>query len=94
MNKSLISILITATLGFSQSYAMTALNDEELSNEQIEAESKRAEAIIGVANQIIGNAKITLDAMRLVSNGNLDATELPETFGFKRLSSGSTQNGR
>ena len=31
MNKSLISILITATLGFSQSYAMTALNDEELS---------------------------------------------------------------
>ena len=31
MNKSLISILITATLGFSQSYAMTAVNDEELS---------------------------------------------------------------
>jgi hypothetical protein len=31
MNKSLISILITATLGLSQSYAMTALNDEELS---------------------------------------------------------------
>ena len=30
MNKSLISILITATLGFSQSYAMTALNDDEL----------------------------------------------------------------
>ncbi|MEG2463131.1 MAG: hypothetical protein RSA88_11340, partial [Acinetobacter sp.] len=31
MNKSLVSILITATLGLSQSYAMTALNDEELS---------------------------------------------------------------
>lgn len=31
MNKSLILILITATLGFSQSYAMTALNDDELS---------------------------------------------------------------
>lgn len=31
MNKSLISVLITATLGLSQSYAMTALNDEELS---------------------------------------------------------------
>ncbi len=30
MNKSLISILITATLGLSSSYAMTALNDEEL----------------------------------------------------------------
>ncbi len=74
--------------------ALERLNDEELSNEQIEVESKRAEAIIGVANQIIGNAKITLDAMRLVSNGNLDTTELPETFGFKRIGSGGSQNGR
>ncbi|MFH7808165.1 hypothetical protein ACE01U_05835 [Acinetobacter sp. BSP-153] len=37
MNKSLISVLITATLGLSQSYAMTALNDEELS--EIEGQS-------------------------------------------------------
>ncbi|WP_333655653.1 hypothetical protein [Acinetobacter johnsonii] len=37
MNKSLISILITATLGLSQSYAMTALNDEELS--EVEGQS-------------------------------------------------------
>ena len=65
--------------------ALERLNEEDITTEQIEAESKRAEAIIGVANQIIGNAKITLDAMRLVSNGNLDSTELPETFGFKRL---------
>ena len=74
--------------------ALERLNDEELSNEQIEAESKRAEAIIGVANQIIGNAKITLDAMRLVSNGNLDTTEIPEIFGFKRLNAVSPLNGR
>ena len=37
MNKSLISILITATLDLSQSYAMTALNDEELS--EVEGQS-------------------------------------------------------
>lgn len=37
MNKSLISVLITATLGLSQSYAMTALNDEELS--EVEGQS-------------------------------------------------------
>lgn len=74
--------------------ALERLNDEELTTEQIEAESKRAEAIIGVANQIIGTAKITLDAMKLVSNGNLDTTELPENFGFKRLNAGSPQNGR
>jgi len=74
--------------------ALERLNEEDISTEQIEAESKRAEAIIGVANQIICNAKITLDAMRLVSNGNLDTTELPESFGFKKLGSGSSQNGR
>ena len=33
--------------------ALERLNDEGLSNEQIEVESKRAEAIIGVANHII-----------------------------------------
>ena len=70
--------------------ALERLNEEDITPEQIEAESKRAEAIIGVANQIIGNAKITLDAMRLVSNGNLDTTELPETFGFKRLGGGGS----
>ena len=37
MNKSLISILITATLGLTQSYAMTALNDEELA--EVEGQS-------------------------------------------------------
>ncbi len=37
MNKSLISILITATLSLSQSYAMTALNDEELA--EVEGQS-------------------------------------------------------
>lgn len=69
--------------------ALERLNEEDITTDQIEAESKRAEAIIGVANQIICNAKITLDAMRLVSNGNLDITELPETFGLKRIGNGS-----
>lgn len=64
--------------------ALERLNEENLTTEQIEAESKRAEAIIGVANQIIGNAKITLDAMRLVSNGNIEMRELPENFGIKK----------
>lgn len=63
--------------------ALERLNEENLTAEQIEAESKRAEAIIGVANQIIGNAKITLDALRLVSNGNIELAELPENLGLK-----------
>ena len=65
--------------------ALERLNDEELTSEQIDVESKRAEAIIGVAGQIIGSAKITLDAMKLVSSGNLSTTDLPESFGFKKL---------
>jgi hypothetical protein len=67
--------------------ALERLNDEELSKEQIEAEAKRAEAIIGISSQIISNAKITIDAMRLVSNGNIDTSELPESFGLRRLGS-------
>lgn len=66
--------------------ALERLNEEDITPEQIESESKRAEAIIGVSNQIIGTAKITLDAMRLVVNGNLDTEELPDVFGIKKNS--------
>jgi ubiquitin len=66
--------------------ALERLNDEELTNEQIESESKRADAIIGISDKIIANAKITLDAMKLMSNGNLEISEIPESFGFKRIS--------
>jgi hypothetical protein len=62
--------------------ALERLNDDDLSSEQIENESKRAEAIIGISNQIINNAKITIDALKLISNGNFTTNELPETFGL------------
>ncbi|MBK5722999.1 hypothetical protein JGH11_19200 [Dysgonomonas sp. Marseille-P4677] len=61
------------------------LNEEDLSADQIEIESKRAEAIIGVSNQIINNAKITIDALKLVTVGNLTFNELPDSFGLKRI---------
>ena len=65
--------------------ALERLNDEDLTTEQIEAEAKRADAIIGVSDKIIGTARITLDAMKLVASGNLDTEEIPESFGFKRI---------
>ena len=65
--------------------ALERLNDEELTSEQIESEAKRADAIMGISDKIISNAKITLDAMKLISIGNLDSTEIPESFGFKRI---------
>ena len=65
--------------------ALERLNDEELTAEQIESEAKRADAIMGISDKIIANAKITLDAMKLISIGNLDSTDIPESFGFKRI---------
>ena len=64
--------------------ALERLNDEDLTQEKIEIESKRAEAIIGVSNQIISNAKISIDALKLVSAGNLTFNELPEGFGLNQ----------
>ena len=65
--------------------ALERLNDEDLTNEQIELESKRADAIIGVSTQIVNNARITIDALKLVSVGNLTFNEIPENFGLKQL---------
>jgi hypothetical protein len=68
--------------------ALERLNDEELTPEQIESESKRADAIIGISDKIIGTAKITLDAMKLVATGNIHTKDIPENFGFKKLENG------
>ena len=65
--------------------ALERLNDEDLTSEKIESEAKRAEAIIGISNQIISSAKITIDALKLVANGNFTQNELPENFGLKKL---------
>jgi len=62
------------------------LNDEDLTSEQIENEVKRASAVTGVASQIIQNAKVTVDAMKLVSTGKVRYTDTPEIFGLKKIS--------
>lgn len=43
------------------------LADENLSPEQIDREHKRGEAIVAVADQIIRNASIQIDAARLIA---------------------------
>lgn len=60
--------------------ALERLNDEDLNLENIDNECKRAASIVSVAEKIIGNAKITLDAMKLVAEGKLETTELTEIF--------------
>lgn len=44
---------------------MERLNDDDLTDEQLEKEIKRADAMTGVATQIIGNAHLILKATEL-----------------------------
>jgi hypothetical protein len=45
--------------------ALDRLANDKLTPEQLEAEVKRADAIVGLADQVIENAKTTLVAARL-----------------------------
>lgn len=44
---------------------MERLNDDELTDEELEREIKRADAMKGIASQIINNAQIVLKATEL-----------------------------
>lgn len=44
------------------------LGEEDLSAEQIEAEAKRADAIVAVSDQILGNANTQLKAAKLFAD--------------------------
>lgn len=50
------------------------LSDESLTPEQIETESKRGQAIVAVADQIIRNASLTVQAAKIISDHGLDPT--------------------
>lgn len=58
------------------------LNDEDLTEEQISKEVKRSSAMTKIASHIIKNAKVTIDAMRLVSSGAFDKDDLPKSLGI------------
>lgn len=45
--------------------ALERLSDENLSDDQISTEAKRADAIVSVADKIIGNATLQLNAAKL-----------------------------
>lgn len=61
------------------------LGDEDLTTEQIDQEAKRGEAIVGVADKIIRNAALQIEAAKLVSEYGSDPTPyLPEIGGRTR----------
>ena len=54
------------------------LSEENLTPEQIDAESKRGAAIVAVADKIIDNARLAVAAVKLVADhGDRFATSLP-----------------
>lgn len=54
------------------------LSDEDLTTEQIETEVRRAQAIVRVSDQIVGNAALQLRAVQFVADhGDRFAKHLP-----------------
>lgn len=48
------------------------LSDEDMTAEQIEREAKRGEAIVAVADQIVRNAALQLQAAKIAFDANTD----------------------
>ena len=62
--------------------ALARLSDEDLSDEQISTEAKRADAIVSVADKIIGNATLQLNAAKLwAEHGSAILPMLPKIGG-------------
>lgn len=60
------------------------LGDEEMDDVQVELEVKRAKAITGISKNIIDNARVCLDAVK-VSVDKLHSREsLPDQFQLKK----------
>lgn len=60
------------------------LDDDKLKGEKLNEEVQRAKAMQGIASQIINSRKLQLDAVRLVVNGDVRTTDLPEGFEVKQ----------
>lgn len=60
------------------------LGDEDLTPEQIDQEAKRGEAMVGIADKIIRNAALQIEAAKLVAEyGSNPEPYLPQIEGRK-----------
>ena len=56
---------------------MERLMSEDISKEQLEIEVKRSKALCQIADKKIEDRKIMLQAMKMVSNGDIDKKFIP-----------------
>lgn len=59
------------------------LNDEEMSEEQLNSEIKKAKAISDIADKIINNASLSLQAEKLKFEIGSDRVTMPEMLRLK-----------
>lgn len=57
---------------------LESLSDPNIEGEQLDSEIKRTEAVVKVSGQIIGNANIVLQALKLKDNTMDAGLKLPE----------------
>ena len=60
------------------------LNDEDLTPEKLQVEIERAKAVAAVASNIIGVAKVTVDAAKLLDKNDHLKNDLPLLFDKKK----------
>jgi hypothetical protein len=58
-------------------------NDDELKGENLSTEVERARAMSSLASQIISSTKLTLDAMKMANNGEINPIDVPNLLNEK-----------
>lgn len=61
------------------------LSDEELAGEKLDSEVKRGTAVVAVADQIIRNASLTIQAAKILSDHGIDPSKHLQVEGPKPL---------
>lgn len=64
-------------------FQLERLNDEEMSEEQLNSEIKKAKAISDIADKIINNASLSLQAEKLKFEIGSDRVTMPEMLRLK-----------
>ena len=59
------------------------LNDDQLQGDNLNTEVNRARAMSSLASQIINSTKLTLDAIKMANNGEINPVDIPNLLDEK-----------